>query len=177
MKQAEREHIDVPRRPRAPDRGTTFVELLVAIVLIGTAVVAILAALRTTIIGTVVERDHARAQQWLQAAVGAVGEADYVPCDDPGTFANAQLHMRNDYSGAIADTTEPPPGWSDSQLVIVAPIKVWDGNTYWDPADTSDPDDCFQAEGFSLQLITIQVTDPDGKLLESVQVVKSDPSN
>src|SRR5262249_19757657 len=134
-----------PRR----DRGVTFVELLVAIVLLGVAIVGTLTALRATVIGTTTERDHARAHQWLQAAVAAIQEADYVPCDDLGGYATAQQHMLHDYKADIDAGTTAPPGWQDSQLTVIDPIEVWDGNRYWKPADTPDPDDCFKSDGFS----------------------------
>jgi len=173
--QATNKADDLPAaQPTRRDSGATFVELLVAIVLLGIAVVATLAALRATVIGTAVERDHARAHQWLQAAVGAVQEADYVPCNDVGTFATAQQHMVHDYKTAIDATTTAPPGWGDSQLAVLSPIEVWDGNKYWTPTEAGVPDPCYKAAGFSLELITIQVQDPLGEIIEKVQVVKGD---
>lgn len=152
----------------------TFIEVLVSIVLLGTAVVATLTALRVTVIGSETERDHARAHQWLQSAVGAIAEADYVPCDDPGTFATAQEHMIDDYLSAVRDETVPPPDWDPMQISVLSPIEVWDGNRYWTPAETSDPDDCFKDDGYSLQLITVEVRDTEGEIVESVQVVKGE---
>lgn len=174
----KRANQDDRARPRArTDAGQSFVELLVAVVLIGTAVVATLAALRATVIGSALERDHARAQQWLQAAVGAIREADYVPCNDPGSYDSPQDHIVAVYQQAIVDVTTPPPGWSDSQIEILAPVKVWDGDVYWDPNDPDAPKTCFKADGFSLQLITVQVVDTDSQILETVEVVKDDPTD
>ncbi len=152
------------------DAGSSFIEVLVAVVLLGIAVVGILTALRTTVIGTAVERDHSRAQQWLQSAVGVLAAEDRRDCDD----GLGEATVRTEYEAAIrAETGIIPPGWqADPQLTIVQPIKVWDGNQYWDPYDPSAPATCFDDDGFELQLITIQVTSPDGSILETVQVVK-----
>ena len=150
----------------------SFVEVLVAVVLLGIAGVAILTTLRVTVIGSATERDHARAQQWLQSAVGAIREVDYVPCDNADTYPTAQDHMIAKYDAAVKSATAPP-GWDpSSQIRVVGPIEVWDGSRYWTPAETADPDDCFQADGFSLQLVTIEVADTDGEIVETVQVVK-----
>lgn len=156
------------------DQGVSLIEILIAIVLIGTAVGATMSALRVTVMASAVERDHARAHQWLQSASGALRETDYVPCDDPGPFGNAQAHMLADYDAAVAGDTSPPPGWVASQIEVVGPIEVWDGNSYLAPNETTDPDGCFKDEGFALQLITLQVRNPDGQIVESVQVVKDE---
>lgn len=50
------------------DSGATLIEILVSIVLIGTAVVATLGALRISMVGGTIHRDHANAHAWLQSA-------------------------------------------------------------------------------------------------------------
>ena len=156
------------------DEGTSLIEILIAIVLMGTAVGATMSALRVTVMASAVERDHARAHQWLQAASGALRETDYVPCDDVGPFGNAQAHMLSDYKDAVVNNTTAPTGWAASQIEVIGPIEVWDGNNYLRPAETSDADGCFKDKGFALQLISLQVRNPDGQIVESVQVVKDE---
>ena len=74
------EHLPIAD-PSRRDRGASYIELLVAIVLLGTVVVGVLAAVRATVIGTRVERDHSKAQQWLQSAVGVIEAQDFASCD------------------------------------------------------------------------------------------------
>ncbi len=156
------------------DLGTSLIEILIAIVLIGTAVGATMSALRVTVMASAVERDHARAQQWLQSASGALRETDYVPCDDPGPFGDAQAHMIADYQAALVSGTSAPPDWVAGQIRIVSPVKVWNGSSYLTPAEITDPKKCFKDKGFALQLINLEVRNPDGKIVETVQVVKDE---
>lgn len=67
---ADRPRVDAaaptPRRHRTDrDLGTTFIEILVAIVLLGMTVVATLVALSSTLVATALDRDHANAHAWL----------------------------------------------------------------------------------------------------------------
>lgn len=160
-------------RPRR-DRGMSFVEVLVAIVLLGTAVVATLTAMRATVIGTRLERDHSRAQQWLESAVGALQATDRLDCDVIlAGYTSGEASVRGEYQEQIRLLVQNPPGWADSQITVVQPVKVWDGTRYWDPYDLSAPANCFDDDGYELQLVTMQVTSPDGDIIESVQVVKN----
>ena len=51
-------------------------------------------------------------------------------------------------------------------------MKVWDGSQFLDPATAPQP--CYDADNKRLQLITIEVTDTSGKIIESMDVVKSE---
>lgn len=164
------------RRDRGADRGVTFIEVLVAIVLLGTAGVGVLAALRVSIDATRLERDHSRAFQWLQSANGVLQAAPRVSCGytlpDDAAYATGEEKVRLQYQSLIRSTVVNPPGWADSQLTVRPPVKVWDGTRYWDPA--AAPQTCYDSDGFLLQLVTLQVTSPDGDIIESIQVVKRD---
>ncbi len=61
----------------ADDRGVSLVEILVGITLMATVVVAVLSSLFVTVKATAYERDHAKAQQWLQAAIGVIEAVDF----------------------------------------------------------------------------------------------------
>jgi type II secretory pathway pseudopilin PulG len=73
-----------PRRRRDRDRGQTFVEILVSIVLLGTVVSGTLTALRATIVSSRVDANQAKANAWLFAAEDALYRATYYSCADPG---------------------------------------------------------------------------------------------
>jgi hypothetical protein len=150
------------------DHGATFIELLIAVVLVGSAVVATLAAVNAVVVGTRVERDHARAQQWLQSASENVRAVVRRGCD---TYTEAQI--RAYYQDVvIRGAADNPTGWADSQIEVVSPVKVWDGEDYLDPYTA--PESCYDNVGRFLQLVEIQVKAPDGRIIEAVEVVKRD---
>ncbi|HWM18208.1 MAG TPA: prepilin-type N-terminal cleavage/methylation domain-containing protein, partial [Ilumatobacteraceae bacterium] len=73
-----------PASRRQRDRGSTFVEVLVALVLLGTAVGGTLTALRTTIISSRLDENQTKAHAWLLAVEDALYRAPYHSCSDPG---------------------------------------------------------------------------------------------
>jgi hypothetical protein len=161
------------RRTDDRDCGATLVEILVSIVLLGTVVIGTLAALRVSVIGTRLERDHAKAFQWLQSANGLLQAAPPVGC--AGGEEALRLALTTEIRNAAT-----PIGWDTENLDILEPVKVWDGTRYWSPeewqtANPADPaDPCFDETGYYLRLVTMQVTGPDGDIIETLQVVKRD---
>jgi hypothetical protein len=122
---------DRPRR----DGGSTFIELLVALVLLGTTVIAVLVALQASTVASTVDADHARAYAWLHNASDSVFEANRVACNrydgtgdqlDPTNWPS-QIGDSNDtaadgtvwgvYNSAVA-ATPPPQGWSTAKIAI-----------------------------------------------------------
>ena len=101
------------RRTTAPRSGQTFIELLVAIVLLGTVVVGVLTALRTTVIGTRVERDHSKAQQWLQSGIGVIEGYDFAKCS---TITLNGVERQSAYQAAIDDPTTGLSGRTGSTV-------------------------------------------------------------
>lgn len=155
------------------DTGMSLVEVLVAVVLLGSVVSVTLSALASTFVAGRTERDHSRAFQWLQSATGVLQSAPRVGCElDPedGAYSSGEEKVRTVYQDAIRNNVVNPPGWASVQLTIVEPVQIWDGTRYWDPA--AAPTSCYDDAGFKLQLITIQVTSPDGRIIRSVEVVK-----
>jgi hypothetical protein len=163
---------------RHQDRGSSLVEILCAVILLGTTVVSVLSALHGTVLGTAIERDHAKAYQWLQSAVGVLKASDRVGCDlgpaDTG-YATGEEKVRLTYQQIIRDGVINPEGWADYQLRVVPPVQTWDGTQYWDPAVAPQP--CYDSGGFKLQLIKIEVTSPSGRIIEDLQVVKDGSKN
>ncbi len=146
------------------DAGTSYVELLVAIVLIGMTVVGTLTALRATILGSTVERDHARAHQWLQSASEALTN-DIVWKDCDTTTAAA---LQAFYQGQLRGTTDiVPPPWAMTQVSV--PTLV----TFGQPDGTYGA--TCHAE-IDRQLVRIRVVDTNNRIIETVDVVKAPPS-
>lgn len=154
------------RRASRDDAGTTFVELLIAIVLLGTAVVATLTAARATIIGTTIQRDHSKAHEWLQSAseiVADPGSLAWLDCDLP--LNGAQI--RNSYQASLqGESSIAPEGWDTSRLTVSEDV------TFAAPSGDYGTT-CYPA--IDRQLVTIQVSGPDGRIIEQVQVVKAAP--
>ena len=154
----------------------SLIEIMVAIVLLATVGVGVLAAVRSTVIGTRLERDHAKAYQWLQSADGVLQAANRVGCDyDPLVdvgYATGEEKVRLKYQDLIRDGVANPPGWADLQITVRYPVKIWDGSNYWEPAVAPKP--CFDTDGYLLQLVELQVASPDGDIIETIQVVKRD---
>lgn len=152
------------------DRGMSFVEVLVAIVLLGTAVIATLTAVRASVIGTTIERDHSKAQQWLQSSVGVIEAYDFADCS---TVTLSGAAIESAYQSAIDDPVsgaKTPYGFDDGQIDVAIP-EVWDGTRY---VDFGSQTQCLDDDLLRQQLVTIEVQSPDGRIIESVQMVKRD---
>lgn len=158
------------RNPRR-DHGSTFIEILISVVLMGTAVIAVLAAVRVTVIGSAIERDHSKAQAWLQSAAGVVEDSPFGECTSVNS-ANENA-IRNGYRTAILARAPSPFALSGSTVDVVD-LDVWDGAAFVD--FTSQGSTCLDDALLRQQLVTIEVTSPDGDIVEQLQVVKQDRS-
>lgn len=162
-----------PRQPEPRsrrDRGVSFIEILVAIVLIGTVVIAVLAAVRTTVIATAIEREHARAGQWLESAAKAIESAPFGNCSVVAGVAQSSIDAQQVYNDAV-QAVPVPEGWSADQISVqrAADIDVWDGGS-WLPYSTTTA--CYDDTGLRLQRVLLTVENPDGAIIETLEVVK-----
>lgn len=122
-----RENDHRSRLPTATDQGSTFIEVLVSVVLLGIAAVAVLAALGAAIAGADVHGNVADAQSWLATAGDALVEVpppssdNYEPCTtDKSTIISKYDTFVNGVAGI--------PATSDIQVVDVE---------FWDTASAS----------------------------------------
>ncbi len=149
----------------------TLVEILVSILLIGTVVVATLGALRASILGGTVHRDHANAHAWLQSASDVLYAREKVDCSttdaDSGKAAILALYQPS------VDVVSNPETWTNSQISIV-------DIQFWNATDT-DGDGiveyrfgtvCQDTINLSLQRITLEVRSPNGRIIEQVDLIK-----
>ena len=174
VKRATKTAEDLPAaEPPRGDRGVSFVELLVAVVLLGTVVIGVLAALRTTIIATTVERDHSKTQQWLQSAVGVVQAAVFEDCTATTTaeVPAAYNTIRTSYENTIRASATRPEGFDPPAQISVLGIDVWNGTTY---APFTTQAECLDNNDLRQQLVSISASNPDGTIVETVEVVKRD---
>lgn len=146
------------RRP--PDEGFSLVEVLVAIVLIGTVTVALLVALRVSVKASGTDRDHINAHAWLQGATDILYGYDRIDC---GTQAAPdEGGVRTAYNNYV-QTAPQPLNW-EGRIEVLNPVLFWNGEVYGTT--------CYDDMGINLQLITIQVWGPRDEIVESVQIVK-----
>lgn len=151
--------------------GFTLVEVLVSIALIGTAVVATLAALQISILGGTIHRDHANAHAWLQSASDVLYASSKVDCDtlaaDGGRAVLIAAYQ------PIVDGVANPETWADSQITIT-------DLEFWMATDT-DSDGiveyrfgatCQDSINLGLQRITLEVRSPNGRIIEEVELIK-----
>ncbi len=143
-----REPVDRVEVTAPRDLGTTFIEILVSVVILGTAGIAVMTALATAAAGSSTQRSIAHAQSALATAGDAVtavdiADDDYRDCAPPSAYtARAQ--------GAA-------PG------VSVASVEYWTG-TAWSATD------CQAAAGERLQRVTLE-TDAHG-VTRTLSVIK-----
>jgi hypothetical protein len=152
------------------DHGNTLIEMLIAVTLMSGVVVGTMATLRATIISGTAHRDHANAHGWLQSASDILYAAEKVACDDSKPD-NGESIVRDQYN-FIVDQVSQPQDWADWQITIVPPVQFWNSGNL-----DADPDNEFFfgpacETGLTLQLIELEVTTVDGKIIENVEIVK-----
>ena len=157
-----------PSHDRPPDTGTTFIEVLVALVLLGTIVVATLAGLRASIIGSQVDENNARGHAWLQAAADAIYATAYLACD-----ANPVSTIETAYQSA-ADTATRPAEWTPGSGANVDVTSI----EFLSRAGTVESWGSACASGASTsplypQRVRIEVTGPDGSFTAQLELIKS----
>jgi len=165
---------------RRGDDGNTFAEILVAIVLMGTAIIAVIGGIRGVISASKVNEQQARVEAVLTSASDRLRAADYVPCPD----------LDGDY-GQLSAAAAAAVGW-DGETVDIIEVQYWDASAGGSTASGdqieadgawSDVNSLVTASGCqsdinlttsrTLQKLTIEVTSPNGNITRSIEVVKS----
>ena len=128
------------------DRGETLLELLVAIMIIGIAVVVIVGGLVTSVLMSDIHRKQATAgtavRDYAEAIENAVAGGSYVSCATRSSYATGYT---------------PPSGYTAS----VTGVAYWSG-TAWQPTCGTDT---------GLQQLTVRVASSDGRAAEQVVIV------
>lgn len=149
------------------DRGLTLVEVLVAVVLLGVGVTAIMSLFAQTIAGTDRHRSMVAAEAWAQSAGDYLtANVPRLPCWIPGASTILPAY----YEYYIRAGTVNSEGWPASNIRVVPPVQYWNGSAFGSGSsfcvETAD------ATGLRAQLITIRVTSPDGQVSRNLTVVK-----
>lgn len=139
-------------RPRADERGETLVELMVAIVIMGIAVAAILGGMATSVVAGDIHRKQATA----------------------GTYARDYAEFLASHVGGDDDAYQPCAGTADYPpfkaagagfAVTLVGVRYWDGTGWVAGCDTDR----------GVQQLTVQAASSDGRATERVTVVVRKP--
>jgi type II secretory pathway pseudopilin PulG len=131
------------------------IELLVAVMIMGVAVVALVGGLGTSIRISDIHRKQAAAGAYVRAYAEAIentisaSPSAYVACADAGTYASAF---------AIADPT---------YAAQITAVKYWSGTGF---ADT-----CTVATDSGVQRVSLSVASSDGSANETLDVIVRKP--
>lgn len=155
---------------RRVDEGFTLIEILVSIVLLGTVVAGSLAGLRGTVLAGTLHRDHSNAHAWLQSAADVLYAAPKVYCD-PAAPDKGEATVRHAYD-IVVDSVSNPEGWTDRQITVVPKVQFWNAGNVDADADIEYFFGSKCEPSLSLQLIKIEVRAPNGRIIESVELVK-----
>lgn len=146
-----------PERQDRDERGETLVELLVAMAILGIAVVAIVAGLATSVLVSDVHRKQAEAgvlvrdyAAALQAAV-VTSQAGYVSCGTPASYAPS-------VPAVAATGLSIPSGYTAS----VTRVQYWNGAGFASSCAAGD---------LGLQQLTLQVSSTDNRASEPLVIV------
>lgn len=135
------------------ERGESLLELVVAIALMGVAVVAVMSGLTTTVLMSDVQRKQATAvatvRNYAEALQQYVADGHYVAC------ATASSYVVPGFS--------PPAGFTAK--VVSGSVQYWTG-VLWLPL-------CLPDRG--LQRLRISVASTDGRAAETLDVVLRKP--
>jgi len=151
------------------DSGTSIIEILIAIVLLGTVVVATLTSLTTSINASALDRDHANAHAWLQTGADMLYARHTENCTTDADLAT----IRDDYE-ALVQSTKNPENWSPGNITVTGvEMFVLDidpstgiGTESW--VTTCHP------KRTGLQRVGLRVRGEDGRIVEEVTVIIDD---
>jgi type II secretory pathway pseudopilin PulG len=109
---------DGPRRP-AGDRGETLLELLVAVAIMGTAVIAVVGGLGVSVLISDVHRKQATAGWAARDYAAAISRVHYVDCADATYYrTNAGYTPPAGYAATIVSVANwTDPGWSTTSCL------------------------------------------------------------
>jgi type II secretory pathway pseudopilin PulG len=156
---------------RRADEGASLVEILVTVVLIGGALVGVLVTMSTTVGSSGRNRDQVNALALLSSATDRIASRDIprLACTStaPGQPPTNLADIQSRYLAAAQEVINPnDAGWNAFTAASIDSIEFWDG--------TGFQANCYEANGLGLQLVTVRITSPSGRTIETAQVVKGD---
>lgn len=176
MKRERQQDPQARMRARGGDRGFSFVEILVTVVLLGTVVLSIIVATQTSIIASRVNRESARVESALLNAAERIERADrdVFRCKLDG-LVNAATQYSFGVDASEADAyysvdqwyLDPVLGWTNE----ACPDRNGNGIFGVDAAGNEDVLDFYDG---LVQKVVITMISPDNGLTRTLEVVKGD---
>lgn len=155
------------------DRGSTFLEIVISVALIGVTVGAILTAMQTLIISSSFSKTQASTEVVLGSAADRIAGWRYIPCPTPDG-ENSYLPA---VQGAAGDARWPTSTVSITSIRYwIAPEGAPASDGHWADNNSLGGAQCNQSASLTtsatLQLIGIRVESPDGRYVRTIEVVK-----
>lgn len=150
------------------DRGYTLIEMLIAIVLMGTIVLSIMGGMWAVVRASSMNDQRAKVQAVLGSAADRILGIQYAACPE----------INGVYEG-FADPAAQVVGWTAANVQIID-YKYWNPETSgWDDTNSIQvAGGCNQSTGLTtskgLQKLTIRATAPGGGYSAQIDIVKSD---
>lgn len=156
-----RDHQPTQTDRRLPDRGTSLIELLIAILLVGTAGIAVITTFTVSIRGSDTHRDLADSQALVASAGDVLAD---VPPDASDDYLSCATTSTTDIVNGYQAIVDAIPGVAS---VTVTSIEYWDSTAAGTGAFGTT---CRYALGDRLQRITLAATADD--VTSTLAVVK-----
>ncbi len=160
------------RAAQHPDRGNTLLEVLIAMILLGTVVSAVLVATRVMIQSSAFSDEQAGVEAVLGGAADQLGGVTLIPCPDV-----SGLNSYEQFAQAGAASV----GWEPSTVQIES-VKFWDPDVGdWSSTNGIGDEDCdglvFLSTAKAMQLVRVRATAAESGYSRAIDVVISDVRN
>jgi prepilin-type N-terminal cleavage/methylation domain-containing protein len=167
MRTASETHDDRGAAAHPLDRGYTLIEMLVAIVLMGSIVLAIVGGMWAVVRASSMNDDRAKVQAILGAAGDSVVNYKHWNCPEVN---GAYVEYVQKAAAAVS--------WP-ADSVAITEYEYWNPETRdWDPTNTIQGSGCNEGAGLTInktmQRLTITATSPGSGYSNSIQIVKAD---
>lgn len=151
------------------ESGETLIEGLITTVLLALVVVAIVSGVGTTVVGAHTHRMQTNANVVLTSAMERIKSADFDFTNVDCTVASAA--RITSYQNEARGVSPLPAGWVSSQITVTSVLFENIDSSSGTPT-VNFGGSC--VTGLTRQLVTVQVTSPDGRATSTLSFVKGD---